>query len=120
MPGETTDGYLIWSVEHRMWWRWGASGYTARVSEAGLYIRSAAMNFCKLKWFQQLPDDIPVLLDDVKAFMVDRLVADGRMAVPLDPHPPMSTPAPTPMRCGECGRHLGGDTTHCMTCGAKL
>lgn len=30
--------YLIWSNEHRMWWRPNHSGYTQNIEEAGRYV----------------------------------------------------------------------------------
>ena len=29
--------FLIWSIEHEMWWRDGRNGYTDRVRLAGVY-----------------------------------------------------------------------------------
>lgn len=34
--------YLVWSNEHRMWWRANHSGYTEFVEEAGRYSRADA------------------------------------------------------------------------------
>lgn len=34
--------FLIWSNEHRMWWRGGHVGYTDSIEEAGRYERSDA------------------------------------------------------------------------------
>lgn len=35
-------GYLIWSNEHRMWWRPDGRGYTDSLDEAGRYVRETA------------------------------------------------------------------------------
>lgn len=34
--------YLIWSIEHGMWWRPNRAGYTIRVAEAGRYTLAEA------------------------------------------------------------------------------
>jgi hypothetical protein len=36
------DEYVIWSFEHRAWWRPGEMGYTESVFEAGLYTKAQA------------------------------------------------------------------------------
>ena len=38
--------YLVFSVEHQRWWRPGACGYTAKLSEAGRYTRESALRIC--------------------------------------------------------------------------
>lgn len=40
------DIYLIWSNEHRAWWRAEEGGYTPRLSEAGRYTRRDALRIC--------------------------------------------------------------------------
>lgn len=39
--------YLIWSNEHRAWWRPGRQGYTTSIHEAGSYTRENALEICK-------------------------------------------------------------------------
>lgn len=34
--------YLIWSYEHKAWWRPGERGYTSRLDQAGLYPKTKA------------------------------------------------------------------------------
>jgi hypothetical protein len=34
--------FLVWSNEHRMWWRGGHRGYTDSIEEAGRYSRADA------------------------------------------------------------------------------
>jgi len=41
------DRYLIWSNEHRAWWRPGGYGYTAVLLEAGRYSREKALHICR-------------------------------------------------------------------------
>lgn len=36
------SGYLVWSNQHRMWWRANHSGYTEFIEEAGRYSRADA------------------------------------------------------------------------------
>ena len=38
--------YLVFSHEHGRWWRPGASGYTAKLSEAGRHTRETALRIC--------------------------------------------------------------------------
>ena len=39
-----SDDYLIWSHEHKQWWRWNHAGYTDNVEEAGRYSRVDAIS----------------------------------------------------------------------------
>ena len=71
MP-ETSDDYLIWSNEHRKWWKAGARGYTTGLLGAGRYSREAALQICR----DAIPSsshvgavaEIPVRLADVAEF----------------------------------------------------
>lgn len=36
--------YLIWSNEHRAWWRASSCGYTVHLAEAGRYSREQAIS----------------------------------------------------------------------------
>lgn len=36
--------WLIWSIEHRAWWKPNACGYTKRIAKAGRYTALEAMN----------------------------------------------------------------------------
>ena len=38
--------FLIWSNEHRRWWRPGRHGYATRVADAGRYSESEALEIC--------------------------------------------------------------------------
>lgn len=40
------DAYLIWSNEHRAWWRPFRMGYTTQLLLAGRYPREIAMQIC--------------------------------------------------------------------------
>lgn len=64
------DPYLIWSNEHRRWWKPDEHGY-GQLGEAGLYSRAEAMRICKgaLAGWDGVnpPNEIPVLLADAQA-----------------------------------------------------
>lgn len=72
------ETYLIWSNEHRAWWRSGMCGYTTGLRDAGRYSRQQAMRICRAA----LPSacalgtisEIPVRLQDVHEFMARQLV----------------------------------------------
>lgn len=38
--------WLIWSNEHRAWWRAGGHGYTTKRSQAGVYSMEEAIDIC--------------------------------------------------------------------------
>jgi hypothetical protein len=80
------DPYLVWSHEHRGWWRPRCIGYTPRVSEAGRYTRDGALTICA----NAIPDtaqrigalpEIPVRLADLMA-MQARFDRDRVAALP--------------------------------------
>jgi hypothetical protein len=66
------DLYLIWSHEHRAWWK-GPSGYTPHLSEALQVDRARALQICRHAMpgtaarMSALPE-LPVRLFDVLAF----------------------------------------------------
>ncbi len=70
------DAYLVWSDEHRAWWKPGARGYTTRIAEAGRFSRHEALTICA----DALPNalrngghfsELPVRLVDVR-HMIER------------------------------------------------
>lgn len=75
--------YLIWSNEHRSWWKGGGWGYTPRLAEAGRYTRQRALDFCR----EALPSamhlrppmfaELPVREDDLQAFMAGQFLPEG-------------------------------------------
>lgn len=60
--------YLIWSNEHRAWWRPKSRGYTINMDRAGRYDREEAISICALSrdgWGAgATPSEIPVLDTD--------------------------------------------------------
>ena len=45
MPDD--EMYLIWSNEHKAWWRGGKVGYTKQLKDAGVYKRIEAIAICR-------------------------------------------------------------------------
>jgi hypothetical protein len=67
------DEYLIWSNEHRAWWRHNARGYTISLRNAGRYSRETALAHCRVRDQEDgkpLPE-IPVRLEDVMDVVID-------------------------------------------------
>lgn len=62
------DEYLVWSNEHRAWWRPNARGYTVHLKSAGRYTRDEAISHSRSRDQERgiLPE-IPVRLADVLA-----------------------------------------------------
>ena len=71
VPYVRADEYLIWSDEHRAWWRPRRSGYTTHISAAGRYSREEALSICRNArggWIPGEPvPEVPVLLADALA-----------------------------------------------------
>jgi hypothetical protein len=75
-----TDAYLIWSNEHRAWWRAGGHGYSKGLEGAGRYTRARALEICRdaLGTAAHLGAiaEIPVRHADVKEFLTGALVPE--------------------------------------------
>jgi hypothetical protein len=75
---EDTARYLVWSNEHRGWWRAGNHGYSTSLPKAGRYPRQEAIDICR----RALPtamhigmiSEIPVRLDDIADMLRDQAV----------------------------------------------
>ncbi len=65
---ESDPLYLVWSNEHRAWWRPGHCGYTNRIEAAGRYSRVDALRICNganYSWDENTnPDELPILEKD--------------------------------------------------------
>lgn len=65
--GLVEETYLVWSNEHRAWWRPNGRGYTIKLEAAGRYTREEAIDIAggRLGWIKDRePDEIPVLERD--------------------------------------------------------
>ena len=67
--GDMREPYLVWSNEHRSWWRANSQGYAKSIEEAGVYTREEAVNIARTSrdgWFvDRTPDEIPVAVADI-------------------------------------------------------
>jgi hypothetical protein len=83
MPSD--DEYLIWSNEHRGWWKAVSLGYNAGLKHAGCYTRAEAIAICRnAMWTAPsigVISEIPVRMIDIVEMMVDqpvpRAILDG-------------------------------------------
>ncbi|MDB5597416.1 MAG: hypothetical protein JWM36_4377 [Hyphomicrobiales bacterium] len=61
--------YLVWSNEHRAWWRPNCAGYTIHSAAAGRYPRGEALSICRGArngWNpDRAPDEVPVAERDL-------------------------------------------------------
>jgi hypothetical protein len=72
------DLYLVWSNEHRGWWKPGGRGYSPGLQSAGRFSREQAIKICR----QALPTsahikliaEVPVRLCDVNEMLEGGLV----------------------------------------------
>lgn len=66
----TEETYLVWSNQHRAWWRPDSSGYTRNVSHAGRYTQAEALSISfkgrdGWKYDHGIPDEIAVPLSSI-------------------------------------------------------
>lgn len=64
------EQYLVWSNEHRAWWRPNSAGYTRDVRQAGRYDRATAIEIsgsARRGWTDpmRLPDELPINIQDL-------------------------------------------------------
>jgi hypothetical protein len=74
MEGQLNESmYVIWSNEHRGWWRIGRNGYTRNLREAGHYMRDEALAICREAIMTAahigMISELPVRLGDVEDFL---------------------------------------------------
>lgn len=71
------DVYLIWSNEHRGWWKPGGYGYARGIGYAGRFSRDNALRICRDAIPQAghigMISEIPVRLTDVSDFIAGQL-----------------------------------------------
>lgn len=77
------DVYLIWSNEHRGWWRPQRRGYTRDLAEAGRYDRDTALRICHGAILTAkdigIISELPVRLDDVMNFLNEWIFGGGKV-----------------------------------------
>ncbi len=78
---KTEEQYLIWSNEHRAWWRPGSQGYCRDVRKAGLYSKEKAVGMSfngRDGWCipDENPDEIAVPLSSIPELMRPGLTQD--------------------------------------------
>lgn len=60
--------YLIWSYEHKAWWR-GKNGYARDWLEAGFFTKDEATRICaEANRYSAQPEERMVRLDEVESF----------------------------------------------------
>lgn len=63
------EKYLVWSNEHRCWWRPNSAGYTLHVKSAGRYSRDEALAIARGSrrgWVEgRAPDEMAIAERDV-------------------------------------------------------
>ncbi len=72
------DKFLIWSNEHKAWWRAGGWGYTTALRMAGHFTQQQAIEICR----NALPtatnigrmSEIPVRLEDIEMVLTNQIV----------------------------------------------
>jgi hypothetical protein len=75
-----TDIYLIWSNEHRAWWKTGGWAYSTGLRSAGQFSRAQAIEICQKALRQAAINgaiaEIPVRYEDVMDVLRDQVVPD--------------------------------------------
>lgn len=70
-PDVADDRCVIWSNQHRAYWRDNSAGYTVHAAAAGIYSRAEALSICRgvRNGFDanRAPDEVPVRLADLNA-----------------------------------------------------
>jgi hypothetical protein len=83
MMPQNEDVYLIWSNEHRGWWRSAGHGYSSYLKEAGHFTRDKALGICRdaipTAWDIGIISEIPVRSADVKAFLEGQIIPEEIM-----------------------------------------
>jgi hypothetical protein len=78
---ETVTDYLVWSNEHRAWWRANSQGYSTLIAGAGLYTRAEAVAIAagsRDGWhMDRRPDEIAVAIADIPEHIRAALSSKG-------------------------------------------
>lgn len=74
------EQYLVWSNEHRAWWRQGRCGYTRDVRNAGRYSKEDAIAIsgtARTGWTdpRRLPDELAIPMDCLPADIFAAMLA---------------------------------------------
>jgi hypothetical protein len=75
---DTSETYLVWSNEHRGWWKPGGYGYSPGLRGAGHFTREHALRICR----EALPtaahigliSEVPVRMADLAEVLKDQVV----------------------------------------------
>ena len=60
--------WVIWSYEHRAWWKPGDMGYTTDFEQAGRYTQAEAVEKSQVKDNEGMPQEVPVGPELIAAF----------------------------------------------------
>lgn len=74
--------FLIWSNEHRAWWRPGRCGYTTDIDQAGRYDRREAKRICRdadigAHFSSQLGYPPEIMIDEYSARMIAKCMFEN-------------------------------------------
>jgi len=76
------EEYLVWSNEHRAWWRANRCGYTKVLANAGHYSRDEAIAICAHArdgfGAHEIPSEIPIKASDLYECQTLRRIALSR------------------------------------------
>lgn len=68
--------FLIYSVEHRAWWKKGNFGYTSHISLAGVFTYSEAIDICnKSNRVQVLNSSINATIEEMMVPVTEELAS---------------------------------------------
>lgn len=63
-----SNNYLIYSYEHKAWWKPGERGYSEDIGGAGVYSFEKAVEICKsANLYTNSPNEVMIHLDFLKA-----------------------------------------------------
>ncbi len=75
------DKYVVWSHEHRAWWRSNSAGYTTALTRAGVYSRDDAISIshrARDRWEQdRIPNELPIRVSDLPEWAIRILAPEA-------------------------------------------